>query len=112
MGDIYSVDPFDTEATLDALKKAKCGAGVNVVVCHAPCAVHERGVGVGQRHAPLAIDELRCNGCSLCVRVLGCPAILVTDGNYAIDQELCTGCGLCAVVCRHDAIQHAVAEAT
>jgi len=110
--EVYSIDPFDEEAALAALKRAKNGHGVNVVVCHSPCLVYERRVHRGRRREPLAINEELCNACSLCVRVLGCPAILIADGRYMIDQELCDGCALCARLCQHGAIEPAVAEKT
>ena len=105
VNDVYSVDPFDEEATLEALKKAKNGSGVNVIVCHSPCVVNKARLSKGEKQPPFVIDQDRCNSCSLCVRVLGCPAILVVDEIYTIDQDLCDGCGLCARVCKHDAIQ-------
>ncbi len=108
--DVYSVDPFDEKATLAALKRAKNGVGVNVVICHAPCVVHQRKVNRAVQRPPLVIDQEQCDGCSLCVRVLGCPAVLVADGKYTIDQELCIGCELCVRVCQHDAIQPAALE--
>ena len=110
--DVYSVNPFDAEPTLAALKQAQQGRGVNVVVCHAPCVVHSRRLGQGRKRPPLAIDQELCQACSLCVRVLGCPAIIVVDGAYTIDQELCDGCGLCVHVCQRDAIQPAIPERT
>ena len=67
--------------------------------------VNERRLGKKQERPPLRIDSNKCNGCSLCVRMLGCPGILVTDDQYMIDDELCVGCGLCADVCKHDAIE-------
>ncbi len=108
--EVYSVDPFNERETIDALKKAKSGTGVNVVVCHSPCVVHARRIGrVGKRSA-LAIDPELCDSCSLCVRMLGCPGILVANGEYSIDEELCTGCELCVRVCKHGAIHPVVAE--
>lgn len=103
--EVYSIDPYDEDKAVEAFKKAKYGIGVNVVVSHSPCAVHDRRINKGKAKPPLAIDQELCNSCSLCVRQLGCPAILVINGTYAIDAELCTGCGLCARVCQHDAIQ-------
>ncbi len=102
--DVYSVDPFDEERTLAALNKAKQRSGVQVVVCHAPCVVHERRVNRSRQRPPLTINRERCNACSLCVRLLGCPGILITDGEYVIDEELCNGCELCTYVCQHEAI--------
>jgi indolepyruvate ferredoxin oxidoreductase alpha subunit len=67
--------------------------------------VNDRRLRKGKRRSPLTIDQVLCDECSLCVRVLGCPAILVTDGQYTIDEELCDGCELCAHLCQRDAIQ-------
>lgn len=102
--EVFSVDPFDEEATVTALKLAKQGRGVNVVVAHSPCVVHQ----ARQRpthHPDYWIDEERCNRCTLCVRALGCPAIFVTNDTYHIDRELCDGCDLCARVCNRGAIR-------
>lgn len=107
--EFYSADPFDEQATLAALEQAKLGEGVNVVVCHSPCVVHERRVSRGKR-IPFEITQEQCNACSLCVRVLGCPAILTADGTFWIDEDLCGGCALCAHVCQHDAIHPATSE--
>jgi len=107
--EIYSVDPFDEKATLAVLKQAKRGKGVNVVISHSPCVVHERRVSRGKR-IPLEISQEQCNACSLCVRVLGCPAILTEDGRYWIDADLCDGCDLCARVCQQDAIRPVTSE--
>ncbi len=105
--EVFSVDPFDEEATLIAFKTAKKGKGVNVVVTHSPCVVHQAKVAPVREKKSYQVDEARCNQCSLCVRVLGCPAIWVEDGAYSIDQDLCDGCDLCARVCNRGAI-HAV----
>ncbi len=107
---IFSANPFDEEAMVAALKEAKNGAGVNVLVCHAPCAVYRRRVTKGRSSQPFAINQEECDSCSLCVRMLGCPGILVEDGVYTIDPDLCDGCGLCAHICRHAAIDQEVAE--
>lgn len=102
--EVYSIDPFDEEAARAALEQARKGSGVNVVICHSPCLVYQRRVARGERRAPFTIDEELCNACSLCIRLLGCPAILAADGRYTIDQDLCDGCALCAHVCQRGAI--------
>jgi indolepyruvate ferredoxin oxidoreductase alpha subunit len=107
--EVYSVDPFEEKATLAALKQAKDGEGVNVVVCHSPCVVHERRVSPGKRVSFDIRSEL-CNACSLCVRVLGCPAILTEGGKFWIDADLCNGCELCARLCQQDAIHPVTSE--
>ena len=105
--DVYSVDPFDEEATLVALRAAQKGTGVNVVICRSPCVVYERRTSWAKTRTPFVIDQEKCDSCSLCVRVLGCPGILVTSEGHVIDQNLCVGCALCARVCNRDAIQPA-----
>lgn len=102
--EVHSLDPFDQEASLAALKTVKRGRGVNVVVFHSPCVVNARRMAPGAGRRAFVVDQALCNACSLCVRVLGCPAILVIDGVYSIDEELCDGCALCAELCQHDAI--------
>ncbi len=103
--DVYSANPFDQEASLAALKEAKKAKGLNVVVFHSPCVVNVRRASPNDRRSALRVDQDLCNACSLCVRVLGCPAILATDGEYSIDGELCDGCDLCAELCQQDAIR-------
>lgn len=102
--DMYSVDPFDEKHTVEVFKKAKSGKGVHVVICNSPCVVFENKIRPEAKRETYTVDQNLCNGCSLCVRVLGCPAIYIEDGKYYIDPHLCDGCDLCAQVCNHDAI--------
>jgi indolepyruvate ferredoxin oxidoreductase alpha subunit len=106
---IHSVNPFDDQETIAALREARHGTGVNVIVCHAPCAVQESKQKAVAERTPVEVDQDVCNACSLCVRLLGCPAIHIEDGKYVIDPSLCDGCGVCADLCQQDAI-HAVAK--
>ncbi len=103
--DVFAVNPFEQESTLAAMRQAKAGNGVNVVICNAACVVHENRLGIHRPEAAYTVDQELCNECSLCVRVLGCPAIYVSDGKYWIDRNLCDGCDLCAQVCNLDAIK-------
>lgn len=51
------------------------------------------------------IDQVKCKGCTLCVRK--CPVQAITGEikqPHVIDQALCTKCGNCTTVCRLDAI--------
>ena len=103
--EVYSVDPFDEQATVEALKIAKTSTGVNVIVCHAPCVVNRRKSRVDRERPKYTINRERCNACSACIRLLGCPGILVEAGEFVIDQDLCDGCAICARVCQHDAVE-------
>lgn len=102
--EVYTVDPFDEKQTREALKQVKAGTGTNVVISSSPCVVNESRSGDRESRQPFTIEQEACNSCSLCVRVLGCPAIHVDDDKYTIDQGLCDGCALCAYVCNQDAI--------
>ena len=108
--EVYSADPFDEKAALGALREAKKGTGVNVVVFHAPCVVFRRRMVGGADRKPYAIDQELCDACSACVRALGCPAIVVEGGGFSIDRDMCDGCGLCVRLCQHDAIRRVDVE--
>jgi len=100
----FEVDPNDEDATLAALRKAKTGSGPNVVISSAPCVVYDKRLSQGDKRTPFKVVQELCNQCSLCVLVLGCPAIEVTDNVYDIVTDLCDGCELCAYVCNQQAI--------
>ncbi|MGD2110454.1 MAG: indolepyruvate ferredoxin oxidoreductase subunit alpha [Phycisphaerae bacterium] len=104
VSEIFSVNPFHEDATLAALSTAKNGTGVNVIVCHAPCVVQRRRIARDEKRLYFTIDPERCNACSTCIRLLGCPGITVLDGRYEINDELCDGCAICAYVCPQHAI--------
>jgi len=46
---------------------------------------------------------LNC-GCQVCVKKLGCPALVVEGETVTIDRSQCPGCGLCASICPAEAI--------
>jgi heterodisulfide reductase subunit A2 len=51
-------------------------------------------------------EALRCLscGCQICIKSLGCPAMLIENGEVTIDSSQCPGCGTCAQVCPKEAI--------
>ncbi|MFC2018606.1 4Fe-4S binding protein [Chloroflexota bacterium] len=53
------------------------------------------------------IDEIKCNGCDLCVPICKRKAITMKDGLAVIDKEQCVNCGQCIAVCPFDAIVEA-----
>jgi indolepyruvate ferredoxin oxidoreductase alpha subunit len=110
VSEVSAVNPFDEQATLDAFRRARQGTGVNVVICHAPCVVNQRRLHQHEERAPFTVDQELCNACSLCVRLLGCPGILVVDGTYVIDPKLCDGCELCATLCKQGAIRQVATD--
>jgi len=46
---------------------------------------------------------LNC-GCQICIKKLGCPALVVDGETVTIDRAQCPGCGLCASICPAEAI--------
>ncbi|MBZ5639809.1 MAG: indolepyruvate ferredoxin oxidoreductase subunit alpha [Acidobacteriia bacterium] len=101
------VDPYDLEATYQALKEELDAPEPSVVVCRRPCILGAK-VKFEERYE---IEVDKCTGCGVCLR-LGCPAMEMTEEVAAatgkdkvrINDVLCVGCGLCVQVCRLDAI--------
>lgn len=97
---VVTVDPFDQEAAVKAVKDAAAVDGVSAIIFKAPCIAIAGKLGYAK---PVAkrVDSEKCIGCQKCIRELGCPALSVVSGSkkVEIDASLCTGCGLCAGVC-------------
>ena len=61
--------------------------------------------GVCKALITFTIDEEKCNGCGVCIKV--CPQMAISGGRkklHTIDQEKCIACGLCRDACKFDAI--------
>jgi indolepyruvate ferredoxin oxidoreductase alpha subunit len=105
------VNPFRTKEASAVLRKALLQPGPSVVVFRAPCTLmyarekRRRGVEA----APARVTE-KCTNCMACIKVLGCPAIVVEEGKVRIDENSCAACGLCVSVCPYGAIEGSCAE--
>lgn len=100
------VDPFKIKETETALKGALKHPGPSVIVFRAPCAlmvVRERR-RKGSRIVACKITD-KCTDCMACIKLLGCPALVVEDGRVGTNESMCTACGLCASVCPYNAIE-------
>lgn len=97
--DIQTVDPFDIQGTMAALKRAVSAKAPSVVIAKRACALLDRKAA----KPALTIDMEKCRQCGVCLK-LGCPAIQKKDTGMVIDSALCVGCGLCATVCAFGAI--------
>ncbi len=100
------VDPFKVKEATAILKEALQHQGPSVVVFRSPCAlmvVRERR----RRDAKIVVCKIteECTNCMACIKLLGCPALVVVDGKAGINETLCIGCGLCASVCPYEAIK-------
>jgi TPP-dependent indolepyruvate ferredoxin oxidoreductase alpha subunit len=111
---IVTVDPYDLNACIVAIREALTFDGPCVIIAQRVCPLlTERGI-------PYEITE-KCGSCGLCVTQFGCPAISQTNNSSSndedehstgggsgsrveIDSTLCNGCGVCASICPHNAI--------
>jgi indolepyruvate ferredoxin oxidoreductase alpha subunit len=105
------VNPFKVKEATAVLKDALRHPGPSVVVFRSPCTLvdlREKRHG-GIKVFPARITD-KCTNCLACVKLLGCPALVVVDGRARIDETLCTACGLCASVCPYNAIEGSCLE--
>ena len=107
---VIEVDPFNQEASVEAVKTAVAAPGVSAVIFKSPCISIASKLGYKMPGAK-KVDTAKCIGCRKCINELGCPALSVSAMKNVkgkqlveIDGSLCTGCGLCASVCGVDAI--------
>ena len=100
-------DPYDLKQTISTIKEAVNYKGSAVVISRHKCAILEsqERTAKGDEIIPFEIDEEKCTECMACIKLLGCPALVVSQGNVSIDWILCAGCGVCAQVCPYAAIR-------
>ena len=90
---VETVNPLDLEQAIDTVKRASEVKGVKAIIFKEPC------IAVSKPRPAYEIDLSKCINCKKCIRELGCPALVLKDGNVHIEESLCYGCGLCAKVC-------------
>jgi indolepyruvate ferredoxin oxidoreductase alpha subunit len=100
------VNPFKIKEAVAVLKEALQQLGPSVVVFRAPCAlmVARERRRKGARTVPCKITD-ECTDCLACIKLLGCPALVLKDEKVGIEEALCTACGLCVSVCPYNAIR-------
>ena len=103
-----------TGKTTVAVNLAAAAARRGMAVVYADCDVEEPNGHIYLR--PLVelsepvtvpvpvIDEERCAGCRLCVRICAFNAVAALGERILVFPELCHGCGGCRLVCRADAV--------
>ncbi len=105
------VNPFKVKEATAVLKEALQQPSPSVVVFRAPCvleSVREKRLK-GIRVEAYKITD-KCTNCMACIKMLGCPAIVVEEGKVRIAETLCTACGLCASVCPYNVIEGSCEE--
>ena len=100
-----TVDPYDVETTIDAIKEAITHDGVSVIIARRECALIADRDNTGAIIRKHHIDQEACKKCRTCVTKFQCPAISSVDKVQTIDETQCAGCGVCAKVCPYGAIK-------
>lgn len=97
---IVNVNPDNLKECVDAVKDCAEIKGVKAIIFKAPC------IAIVKPKATCEISD-RCKGkkCRICIKQLGCPAIVMAGDKVVIDKNLCTGCTLCSQVCPHKSIE-------
>ncbi|MBR3772604.1 MAG: indolepyruvate ferredoxin oxidoreductase subunit alpha [Clostridium sp.] len=96
---VETVDPFNHEKSVATVKKAMDLKGVKAIIFKSPCIAT-------CKPSPLNfVNQELCIKCKKCIREIGCPAIVINDGNVMIEPSLCYGCTLCSQICPVNAIE-------
>jgi len=97
------VDPFNLKATTEAMIEAINFEGPSVVVSRRSCALDARRRKIIERAG--WIDPQKCTGCLACIKLSGCPALVISsDKKVVIQESQCGGCTICASICPYHAI--------
>jgi indolepyruvate ferredoxin oxidoreductase alpha subunit len=99
------VNPWHLKPTIDTLRTALESDEAWLIVSRGACPLATR-----QRLGPpRAVDQELCTVCKACLK-LGCPAIEFDGEHVSINDLLCNGCSMCQQVCTSKAIQIASGE--
>ena len=96
---VRTADPLDLPHAVEVVREVAAQPGVKAIIFRSPCIALVKPLGRA------AVDEEKCKRCKKCIREIGCPGIVVKDGQIVIDASQCTGCGICAEICPFDAIE-------
>lgn len=100
---VVTVDPLNLQESVETVRECAALPGVKAIIFKSPC------VAITKPQGKMKIGE-SCIGCKKCIREIGCPAIVVKNGQVTIEEGLCTGCGLCSQICPVHAIGGACHE--
>ena len=120
-GSCVKACPFDAIHIINGIAKVDQEKCKSCGKCVAECPKHlieiipygQHQVGCSSKEKGkevMGACKVGCIGCKKCIREIGCPAIVVKDGQVTIEEGLCTGCGLCSQICPVHAIGGACHE--
>lgn len=95
---VETVNPLDLAKSIDVVRKMAGMPGVKAIIFKYPC------IAITKPEDKMAVDIDKCVGCRKCIGEIGCPGLIIRDGQVTIDESLCTGCGLCSQICPFEAI--------
>lgn len=99
---IEVVDPWDLEATKNAIRAGLDHPGPAVIISRRSCMLlPEQKL---RERRPYQVIEDECIQCEECMEV-GCPALVWEDEYPRIREWECTGCSLCAQLCPVESIR-------
>ncbi len=98
---VFTVDPLDLKETLRVIKQEIDIAEPSLIVSRSPCILHERPKKITRR----VVDDEICKTCGLCLKLgcpamEGGGKGVKPD----INELLCNGCSMCEQVCKFGAI--------
>lgn len=98
---VKKVNPFNQDEAVRTIKAVTEAPGVSAVIFEAPC------IALYKPDATYVVND-SCIRCKKCIKLLGCPALSMKNGQAVVDTSLCYGCGLCTDVCPCSAIERKV----
>jgi indolepyruvate ferredoxin oxidoreductase alpha subunit len=101
------VNSFDVKQVSETIEKAIRFDGPALVISRGKCAIlaQRDRRQKGEKTLSYQVDQDTCTKCKICINSLGCPAIVIEEGNIVIDASQCDGCGVCAQVCPTNSIK-------
>jgi indolepyruvate ferredoxin oxidoreductase alpha subunit len=93
---IKIVNPLHIKDTIEVLKEAAQLNETSFIVARDLCCFVDK-----VKKPKVQTIEEKCNGCMICTKTFGCPAILwdAAKKKTHIDDTLCNGCSACIEVC-------------
>lgn len=98
VSEISIISPYALNEGIEIVRKTAVIDGIKAIIFRAPCKKKETV------KKQVKIEESICNGCGICIKEIGCPAMTLNNGLIQIDETDCNGCGLCTMVCKRQAI--------
>ena len=95
---VETVNPLELSKAVNTVRRMAELPGVKAVIFKYPC------IAIAKPEGKMAVAREKCIGCRKCIREIGCPGLVIREGQVVIDDSLCTGCGLCSQICPVQAI--------